>query len=163
MNNRIFFGLLFLAAAVIMVWFAFKGKPLPFNLTGKTTTTTQSSFPTQGAGESISTPLEGSNQASGLDKGGVATRTVVTYTDTGFGPNTVTVPTGSTVSFVNESSRDMWVATGVYPSKQLLPGFDQKAAVSKGGVYEYTFTKVGTWQYQNDKKTDDIGYVVVTL
>lgn len=156
MNNKVFFGLLFLAAAVIMIWFAFKDKPLPFNLNRKTETVNQSAFPTQGIQNVV-----GSDETSGLDKGGVATRSVVTYTDSGFGPKEITVSVGSTVTFVNESSRDMWVASGVYPSNQLLPGFDQKGTVAKGGVYEYTFSKVGTWQYQNDKNPNDIGYVVV--
>lgn len=156
MNNKVFFGLLFLAAAVLMVWFAFKDTPLPFNLNEKIERTTQTSFPTQGIQN-----IGGSDEVSGLDKGGVAERTVITYTDTGFAPKEVAVRAGSTVTFVNESSRDMWVASGVYPSNQILPSFNQKGTVAKGGVYEYTFTKVGTWQYQNDKNPNDIGYVIV--
>lgn len=160
MNNRIFFGLLLLAAAVIMVWFAFKDQPLPFNLNRNSEKTNKTSFPTQGT-QNVGGTLEGSGDVSGLDKGGVAERGVVTYTDSGFGPKEITVAVGTTVTFVNESSRDMWVASGVYPSKQLLLGFDQKGTVARGGVYEYTFTKVGTWQYQNDKNPSDIGYIIV--
>lgn len=158
MNNRVFFGLLFLAAAVIMVWFAFQGKPLPFGSTDKATTTNTSTFPTQSPQENSGESVEG---PSGLDKGGVAARTVVTYTDTGFGPASVTVSIGSTVTFINESSRGMWAASGVHPTHQLLPGFDQLSQAPKGGTYEYTFTKVGTWKYHNHLNPTDTATIVV--
>ena len=74
-------------------------------------------------------PIEGESTAPGEmeDKGGVAARTVVTYTDTGFAPLSVTIKKGTTVTFVNESSRGMWVASAVHPTHQLLPGFDQES------------------------------------
>lgn len=160
MNNRLFFGLLFLAAAVVMGWFALQGKPFPF--TGKTelTNTNQTGFP-GGTQNNVGGTTQEPSGGEMTDKGGVVARSVVTYTDSGFGPKEVTVVAGTTVTFVNESSRDMWVASGVYPSNQLLPNFNQKGTVAKGGVYEYTFGKVGTWQYQNDKNPNDIGYIIV--
>jgi hypothetical protein len=56
----------------------------------------------------------------------------------------------------------MWVASAVHPTHQLLPGFDQLASVAKGGTYEYSFAKVGTWKYHNHMKPTDFGGVVVT-
>jgi len=96
------------------------------------------------------------------EKGGVPARVVVTFTDSGFSPKTVTVSSGSTVAFMNESTGGMWVASDVHPTHQLLPGFDAQKSVAKGGSYEYTFTKVGTWTYHNHVAPTQTGTVVVT-
>ena len=110
-------------------------------------------------GEDMST----SPSAPGIgEKGGVAARVVVTFTDSGFSPKSVTVSSGSTVAFMNESTGGMWVASDVHPTHQLLPGFDAQKSVAKGGSYEYTFTKVGTWTYHNHVAPTQTGTVVVT-
>jgi len=87
---------------------------------------------------------------------------VVTYTDSGYVPARVTVKKGTVVMFKNESNSAMWTASGVHPTHKLLPGFDELTSVEKSGAYEYTFVKVGTWQYHNHMKPSDVGYVVVT-
>lgn len=97
----------------------------------------------------------------GAGKGGVAERTVVTYTDSGFAPQQVTVKAGTTVAFMNDSSVGMWVISNS-DSMQQLPGFDQQRSVSRGGSFEFTFTAVGTWKYKNQAKSTDIAQVVVT-
>lgn len=97
----------------------------------------------------------------GTEKGGVSGESVVTYTDTGYAPKEITVKKGTAVIFRNESSMGMWTASGTHPTHQLLPGFDALKSVTKGGVYEYTFTKVGRWQYHNHLKSSDGGIVVV--
>lgn len=159
MSNKLFFGLLVLAAGVIAGWYLLKGdtagiskllKPV------KTPTPTASTFQ---AGEA--TVPEGTPGPS-LEKGGVAARTVVTYTDSGFAPATVQITQGDTVTFVNESTRGMWVASAVHPTHQLLPGFDQLKSVGMSGTYEYTFTNAGTWKYHNHVNPQDTASVVVT-
>lgn len=97
----------------------------------------------------------------GSEKGGVMGEAVVTYTDSGFMPATITVKKGTTVTFRNEGSGGMWTASAVHPTHQVLPGFDQKKSVVKGGTYEYTFAKVGTWKYHNHVKPTDTAVVVV--
>jgi len=92
----------------------------------------------------------------------VMERTVITYTDGGFNPKTVTVKVGTTVTFMNDSSGLMWVASDPHPVHTLLSGFDELNSVSKGGSYEYTFTKVGTWTYHNHMNPSLKGTVVVT-
>ncbi len=122
-----------------------------------------SEFPTPTGGAGASANQEESTEtAKMIDKGGVATRTVVTYTDTGFAPTTVTVKTGTTVTFVNESNIGMWVASAVHPTHQLLPGLNQTASVAKAGTYEYAFTKIGTWKYHNHMNPTQEGTVIVT-
>jgi plastocyanin len=99
---------------------------------------------------------------AGTEKGAVPTEAIVAYTDSGYVPAQVTVKKGTTITFRNDSSSGMWVASDVHPTHQLLPGFDQKKSATKGGTYEYTFTKVGTWKYHNHVKATDTGVVVVT-
>ncbi len=99
---------------------------------------------------------------AGSEKGGITGDVVVTYTDSGYQPNQVTVKKGTKVTFVNDSTGSMWTASGVHPTHQLLPGFDQLKSVVKGGKYEYTFSKVGTWKYHNHVKPTEGGIVTVT-
>ena len=159
MNNKLFFGLIVLAAGLLVGWFMFGGSvPSLGNLTG--TQTEEMPTPTQAAGF----PFEEESTGTGTmeDKGGVVARTVVTYTNTGFAPLTVTIKQGTTVTFVNESTKGMWIASAVHPTHQLLPGFDQLVSVTSGGTYEYTFAKVGTWKYHNHVSPADTGTVRVT-
>lgn len=83
---------------------------------------------------------------------------VVTYTNTGFDPSTVTVSAGQTVRFVNEGSGNMWVASNNHPTHTLLSEFDQK---STGDVYEFAFTDAGSWGYHNHVNPTKRGTVVV--
>jgi plastocyanin len=107
------------------------------------------------------------NKSSGanITKGGLTetdiphvSKSTVTYTDNGFLPNLLTVKINTAVTFVNNSSSNMWVES----TKQALTGFNQLKFVSNGGVYSYTFTKVGTWKYDNQKDPAKTGIVIVT-
>ena len=157
-------GLLVIAAGVLIGWFILgQNKQAVSQLfrTGSqsqiTPTVTPFGTPTGTANNGAMTP-----PVEGADKGGVAERTVITYTDSGFAPQTTTVKIGTTVAFMNESSAGMWVASAAHPTHQELPGFDQLRSVSKGGSYEYTFTKAGTWKYHNHVKSTDTAQIVVT-
>lgn len=86
---------------------------------------------------------------------------VVTYSDSGFAPKEISVSVGQTVRFVNESSGNMWVASAVHPEHSILPEFDDKKAVSAGENYEFTFAKIGKWNYHNHIKPSATGTVIV--
>lgn len=157
MNNKVFIALAVLAAGVLVGWYFLKG-----NVSAPTTTNTAAETPTP-AGSNLGAPPPATGTGvSGVEKGGVAARTVVTLSDSGFAPASVTVKAGTTVTFVNESAGPMWVASDPHPTHTLLPGFDELASVEKGGTYEYTFTKVGTWTYHNHRMPGEKGTVVVT-
>lgn len=158
MNNKLLLGLIVLAAGVLVGWYVFGGSVPSTGLTGSDTEESPAS--TRGPGTSVGEE-ESSGTGQMMDKGGVVSRSIVTYTDTGFAPLTVTVKAGTIVTFVNESTKGMWVASAVHPTHQLLPGFDQKVSVAGGGTYEYTFTKVGTWTYHNHQNPTDQATVVV--
>jgi plastocyanin len=105
------------------------------------------------------------------------TETAITYTDTGFSPKSVEVATGSTVRFVNTSTHGMWVGVDDHPSHTKYDGtstkehcaegvntngtFDSCVAMAPGTVYNFTFTKAGTFVYHNHTKSADTGTVIV--
>lgn len=77
------------------------------------------------------------------------------YTDNGFNPDIVTIPQGTRVRFLNESSSDFWPASGVHPTHTLYPekeptdclgsAFDACQDLSKNEFYDFTFYYVGSW------------------
>jgi plastocyanin len=105
-----------------------------------------------------------------------ATGTTIIYSDQGFSPASLTVPLGTTITFVNQSSRDMWVASAMHPGHTAYSGtslsehcpdttntaFDECTAVAAGNSFSFTFNKEGTWKYHNHTYAADYGAVVVT-
>ena len=103
----------------------------------------------------------GGNGDGNGDSGGDGGGDVVRITDDGFDPPTLTVSSGTTVTFENESSDDSWPASDVHPTHQLYPGFDAKKPLLSGDSYSFTFTKVGSWGYHNHLEPDVKGTIVV--
>jgi plastocyanin len=99
----------------------------------------------------------------------------VTYTSAGFSPSTITIHKGDTVKWVNNTSDQMWVASGVHPTHTLYSGttlsdhcpditntaFDACAGVAPGQRWGFTFQKVGTWPYHDHLHASNTGTVVV--
>lgn len=100
---------------------------------------------------------------------------VVTYTDLGYSPSTLTVKNGETVIFKNQSSQSMWTASAVHPSHIVYSGtslgthcpdiknttFDTCAGTKPGSAWSFTFTKQGTWKYHNHLSPGDTGTIIV--
>jgi len=112
------------------------GKPLPTNIT---------------EGESMSM----------MNMAGMKSMAHVKYTDKGFVPEKIEVKAGSMVQFVNDSSKDMWVASAPHPSHIKLPTFDQFKPLKKGAIYRYIFDKKGTWEYHDHINPSAGGVVTV--
>lgn len=107
-----------------------------------------------------------------------AVAATITYTDTGFSPENITVSVGDTVRFVNNSSHGMWVGSDDHPTHTHYDGtstrehcadgaattdtFDQCTSSPSGTTWEYTFTKAGTWGYHNHSRSGNTGTVTVT-
>lgn len=90
---------------------------------------------------------------------GMGMATVV-YTNDGFRPKSLTVPVGTMVEFVNQSDKEMWVASNVHPSHEILPTFDEFEGVAKGKTYMYTFDKNGTWPYHDHINASFEGVII---
>ena len=91
----------------------------------------------------------------------IAETNTIAYTDTGFSPKSITVKPGTTVTFVNESSTDMWVASALHPTHLELPGFDQLQGEPKGATYSFTFEDIGTWSFHDHLNPTTFGSVIV--
>ena len=108
--------------------------------------------------QSPSTQTEPATQSGAQETG---EGTTVSYTGSGFTPSTITVEAGTTVTFTNNSSKSMWVASSVHPSHKDLPGFDQLKGSGNGTSYSYTFEKLGQWSYHNHLSPGYKGTVIV--
>ncbi|MFB6213027.1 MAG: cell wall-binding repeat-containing protein [Candidatus Nanohaloarchaea archaeon] len=97
---------------------------------------------------------------------------VVTYTDSGFQPQTITIQRGEEVTWVNEAGSSMWVASDRHPTHTQYDGtstsqhcsdgesdtFDQ---CSSGGRFSFEFEKTGEFGYHNHRAAGDTGTVIV--
>jgi len=86
---------------------------------------------------------------------------LVRYTDDGFSPAEITVTPGKAVTFKNESSGGMRVASNPHPTHGFYQGFDQGQIVPRGGSYTFNFERVGVWGYHNHLKPAAGGTVIV--
>ena len=77
------------------------------------------------------------------------TENVVIYSDTGFSPKSLTVKLGTTITFKNESSKSMWVASNPHPIHTDYSDFDAKRGYKKGESYQFTFTEAKEYSYHD--------------
>lgn len=85
----------------------------------------------------------------------------VSYTDNGFNPSTIEVKVGSIVQFINNSSREMSVASAGIGGFGAVTMLNQQGSVKRGGTFKATFTGVGAWNYMNRLWQGDKGTIVV--
>lgn len=154
MNNKLVVGLVVLLLGIGAGWYFLGGRKSQYSPATSEKTTAEVSAP-------ATSPAGGQEATSATGAGATGEKMVVKYTESGFAPNILTIKVGTTVTFMNETGSAMWVASAVHPTHQLLPGFDQLKSVGKGGTYDYTFVKVGTWKYHNHMNSGDTGTVVV--
>ena len=155
-----------LLAVVVLVivsagWFYMKNKA---GVSLNTPTPTVSSTPTPLVSpESTTTPSP------------VVSKNIITYTDSGYTPNIITIKKGETVVWKNESSSPMWTASAMHPlhraypgtdisacgTQTLMPMFDSCVGVASGQSWSFTFNNVGTWGYHNHLNSSKFGKVIV--
>ena len=160
--NKFLVGLLVIVGGGLAGWYFMNGgtfpKVMPKNIDkGMTAQITPAISPSE-----QTTILDSGSAMSGGTKGGVVRQSAINYVESGFSPAAITVKKGTSVTFENQTTVGMWVASDVHPTHQLLPGFDAKKSIGKGGVYTYTFAKVGTWTFHNHASPTHVGKVVVT-
>ncbi len=101
----------------------------------------------------------------------------VTYTDQGFSPASLTVAEGTTVTFVNQSSEDLWFASDPHPAHTAYDGtsrsqhcaagyagaapLDSCKALKAGESFSFVFDKAGTWGFHNHSHDEMRGTVYV--
>lgn len=102
--------------------------------------------------------------------------TTVTYSDQGFSPSSITVALGTTVTFVNQSTNDMWIASAMHPTHTVYGGtslsqhcpdtdnsaFDECKGDAPGNSFSFTFNKEGVWKYHDHLDASKFGTIIVT-
>lgn len=101
------------------------------------------------------TPIETSITESEAES---ASANTVVYTQAGFSPSSIIVEAGTTVRFINQSERQMWVASNPHPVHTDYSAFDQLGA---GDEYSFTFTESGSYPYHNHLVPTATGVVTV--
>ncbi len=100
---------------------------------------------------------------------------VITFTESGYSPNPLTIKAGETVKFVNNSEQDFWPASAMYPTHTVYPGsgiekcdtdarsslFDSCEGIAPGDSWEFTFNEVGEWAYHDHLRAKFFGKVIV--
>jgi len=106
------------------------------------------------------TPLPSSGPTSGSE-------VFVTVADEGFSPELISIQAGTTVIFMNVSTRDVWPASNVHPTHANYPGsgitkcgdddgesiFDACKAFGFGESWSFRFDEVGAWAYHDHKSS----------
>lgn len=85
---------------------------------------------------------------------------VITYTDEGFNPATLTVAAGTTVTVTNESSEDLDFSSDKHPVHTDNSELNQET-LPPGDSQTFTVSKTGTWGYHNHLNPDKKGKIVV--
>lgn len=118
--------------------------------------------------EQVNEPIEVNNQNTNIpvnqnkeEEEDKISSVVVTYNGTFFSPARVTVSSGGTVTFVNNSSRTMQVSSDNHPTHTKNPELGSGPFTASGASYTVTLNKVGTWGYHDHLNPAALGTVIV--
>ena len=115
------------------------------------------------------------SQDADLPRQEAGSEVVITYTDQGYSPASVTIKKGDTVVWKNESAKDMWPASAMHPTHTVYPGsgfemcntseqpniFDACATISPGNSWSFKFLQLGSWKFHNHLLPTNFGTINV--
>jgi len=86
----------------------------------------------------------------------------ILYTPSGFVPDYLEVPIGSSVAFVNTATgTPLWLASNPYPGATDYPALNAGRGYAAGEAYAFRFTEGGTFGYHNQDAPIDDAVIVV--
>ena len=100
-------------------------------------------------------------QSTNSEAGDEAT---ITFSDSGVSPSEVTVKSGGTITWVNNSSAKVQIGSAKHPTHTENPeltGGQFVTELEPGASASVTVTKTGTWGYHDHLKTSVFGKVIV--
>lgn len=121
----------------------------------------QAEGPTTGDDTSNIPPLVGESPAAENPPTPTAQTVAITYSAEGYSPREIEINAGDTVSFKNESGKEMWPASDPHPTHDKYPEFDPKKSTLTGESWSFTFTQVGTWKYHDHRDPTKTGSITV--
>jgi len=96
---------------------------------------------------------------------------LVTYTNQGFSPESVTIAQGETVRFLNQAGSGLWVGGDNHPTHNQYPetaedaclgtSFDTCRVLKAGEFWEFTFNHRGTWGLHNHIRANNTAEIIV--
>ena len=120
------------------------------------------------------TPAQSNNNSTSTATSTPVSAMTVRYTEAGFSPATLTVASGTVVTFINQGGPEMWVGGDEHPSHTNYDGTSREAhcvgstpsvtsfdQCGVGGTYSFMFSKAGTWEYHNHRRSSHRGTIVV--
>lgn len=150
-------------------WYFSSQAPVPADTTVNVGANAAGTIP-----EGTQTPDNGMVGADASAGAGATTGVTVHYTASGFSPKNVTINTGQKVTFINDTSGPMWVASGQHPVHAQYDGTDRETHCSgaytgptpfdqcqPGSTYTFVFTKAGTFDFHNHSAAQFGGVVTV--
>lgn len=164
-NNYFLVIAVFVVVIVIAGWFVLSSKSTPTNQVGGTTGGTNYTSP-PAESEKPSTPNQPTSEAKNEPQ---LAKNIVTYSDAGFSPSELTIKVGDTVTWVNNSSDKMWVASAKHPTHTVYPTtggcigstFDACKGDPPGSSWSFKFDVAGTWGYHDHLDASHFGKIVV--
>lgn len=89
-----------------------------------------------------------------------AQETVITYSDNGYSPSTITVKTGDTVTIKNTSSQSMMFDSDPHPAHTTNPELNVDT-VPAGESKSFVVNRTGTFGYHNHLNAREKGTIIV--
>lgn len=96
---------------------------------------------------------------------------IIVYTNQGFSPKTIAINVGDAVTWINNSSRNMWVASAIHPTHNEYTeeadtdcggsSFDACIGIAVGESWSFTFNKTGSWNYHDHLNSPRTGTIEV--
>lgn len=94
---------------------------------------------------------------------------LIIFSDTGFSPAILAIKAGDTVTFKNESDREVWPASALHPTHNAYPVkdgcigsvFDSCRGLKKGEEWSFKFDAPGAWGYHDHLNASFRGQIKV--
>lgn len=86
---------------------------------------------------------------------------VVTVTQSGFSPKSVTIKAGDTVTWMNSDSASHTVSSDPHPTHTLFPVLNKVGLINAGDKKSLQFTTAGTFTYHDHLNPSSTGSVTV--
>jgi plastocyanin len=121
------------------------------------------------AGCGKSSPAPATNNSPAAQPTTQSGQNVVTYTDSGFSPASLTIKKGDTVTFKNSASDDVRVASNPHPLHTGYPTtggcvgstFDSCSNIAPGQSWSFKFDFTGSWGFHNHLNPAEGGTIIV--
>lgn len=111
------------------------------------------------------TPATPAGQEEALPAGhtSVAPEAIIEYRNGTFNPSTIRVLVGTTVTFVNKGTKEVWPASGKHPTHDICPGFDSLKGLKQGESYSHMFDKAAECPFHNHLTPGERGSIEVKV